>query len=275
MRVHAAICCTLVLFCQHSFSADIASSTAKVMLVAPLYITNNHFTSQLTLTNKGDHTTDALVTFDSLEGESFARTTLTVPARSSTTVDVSAPDMTMHRFAGLGSISVSGTAQTMEAITGYVAIASREAKEEFHVEEALQRSDGNLRPLQVGFVPAAFSVPLLAVHSLSDRPLPVSIACSDSKGGSYESQLSLPGRMTFLISACISTRTESRTYEQLLSGDTGPTRADSTIKIKLADAQAGAVSVWGFAVAKTADSTLQLVDIEFTEWDPVAEFLLD
>ena len=129
--------------------------------------------------------------------------------------------------------------------------------------------------LQVGFVPKSFSIPVVAIHSMSQLPQRISIVCSESGGSRYDSQLVLPARMTFLVNACISQRAESRTYEQLLNGDTDLNKEDSITKIKVADAQAGSVSVWGFAVARTAESNLQLVGIEFAEWDPIAEFLLD
>jgi|HubBroStandDraft_2_1064218.scaffolds.fasta_scaffold01628_3 hypothetical protein len=273
MSVRVAIYCTLFLLCRTSFSSDIAHSADRVTLVAPLYITNDHFMSQVTLTNTGDGTVETLVIFDSLEGEEVARKSMALPARSSMSIDLDSVPMTQHRFAPLGSISISAASPSENDLIGRVSIVSRTGTD--HIEETLQPADEKLRSLQVGFVPASFSVPLLAIHSMSELPQRISVICFESRRGSYESQLVLPGRMTFLVNACVSERSESRTYEQLLSGDAGAKKGDMTIKIKAADVQ-GAFSVWGFATAsKGAELGPQIVGIEFVEWDPGIEFLLE
>jgi hypothetical protein len=270
----AAVCCTLILLCPASFSSDIGSPRGKVALVAPLYIANDRFTSKLALMNKTDDAVAVFVTLDSLEGEETARRPTTLAPHSSISMDVGSIPMTEHRFAALGSISISVASPVEKALAGQVTIASRAGIPKIQIEEDLQPVDAYPVPLHVGFVPASFSVPVLAIHSLDQLPQRISVVCSDSRGGSYESQVVLPGHMTFLVNACISEKSERRTYEQVLSGDTGPRMGHMTIKIKATDLQR-AISVWGFATATIgAELGLQATSIEFVEWDPSIEFLL-
>ena len=273
-HVTFAAACYLFLLCPISSSSDVASSGIKVALVAPLYIANHSFSSILSLTNKADSTIAFFVTFDSLEGEETARSPTTLPPHSSITIDVDSVPKNQRLFAGLGSISILAASPAEEALAGRVTITSRAGMGKIHIEEDLQPVNERPGPLRVGFVSAPFSVPVLAVRSLSQLSQRMSIICSDSAGGSYESQLLLPAHTTFLLNACIRGKEESRTYRQLLSGDTGPMRGDATIEIKTADPQ-GAISVWGFAAANTgAESAPRVIGIEFTEWDTGLEFLL-
>ena len=243
-------------------------------MVAPLYIANDRFTSVLALTNKTDNMVEAFVTFESLEGEETARRPTTLAPRSSISVDVDSVPMTQHRFAALGSISILMASPVEKALIGHVTIVPRSGMEKINVEEDLQPVDAYLSPLRVGFVRASFSVPVLAIHSLSQLSQRILVICSDSANRSYESQLLLQAHMTLLLNACIRGRSEGRTYEQLLNGDTGPMRGGMTIKIKTESPQ-GAISIWAFAAANVRENPVpQLVGIEFAEWDPGLEFLL-
>jgi len=265
LHITAAICCTCAFFCPTSFSSDAASSGSRVVLVAPLYVSNDRFSSMLALANKTDNTVEVFVAFHSLEGDETARRPTTLAPHSSMSMDVDSVPMTQHRFATLGSISILMASPVGKALIGKLTIASRAGTGKIHIEEELQPVEVNSGPLRVGSVPASLSVPVLAIRSLNQLSQRISVICSDNAGMSYESHLLVPAHMTLLLNACIRGRSESRTYEQLLNGDTGPTRGDMTIKIKTADPQ-WTIAVWGFAAANVGvDSGLQLVGIEFAD----------
>lgn len=273
-KMVGAVCQSLISILLNSFSSDVANPRSRADLVAPLYISNDHFSSTLELASKADTAIEAFVTFDSLEGEEIARRPITLSPRSSIRIDVDDVPMARHRFPALGSLSISVLgASTDKALIGRVAIVSRVGRGKVHVEEDLQSSYAYSSPLRVGFVPTSFSIPVLAIHSSSQLPQDISVVCSDGAGVNYESQFLLPAHLTLLINACVHRRTETRTYQQLLSGDTGPMRPEATIRVKTAGLQS-ATSVWGFAASSSgAASAPQILGIEFTELDPGGEFL--
>lgn len=261
----AAVCHGIICLCPNLLSSDVATSRSNVALIAPLYVSNEHFFSTLTLTNKTDSIIGASVIFDSLEGEEIARRSIALAPRSSLSIRLDSISMSRHRFPALGSISVFSTRAPVEALSGRVTITSRTEGRKVQVEEDLQPVNPYPGPLHVGLVPASFSVPLLAIHSLGELSQRISVICFDRTDKSFESQLLLPPHMTLLLNACIRGRSESRSYEQLLRGDTGPMGGGMTVKVTTTDPK-GAISVWGFAAASNGeDSGPQLVGIEFAE----------
>jgi hypothetical protein len=271
----AATFFTLFVLCATSFSSEFGSPTGKTAFVAPLYITNDRFDSVLALTNEADNTVDVIVALHSLEGEEIGRSPARVAPRSSISVDVDSIPARQHRFPALGSILISVASPVEIPLIGNVTIRPRTGNEQIQVEEGLQDVDAYRGPLSVGFGPASYSVPVLAIKNLRQTPEPISLVCFDSKRGNYESHLMLPAQTTLLLNACTRGRHESRTYEQLLSGDTGPTGGDIIIKIRTGRAD-GKVAVWGFVTANTGEGlALQIAGIDFVEWDPSFEFLLE
>lgn len=260
---HGALYCILVLLCQGPSLSSGTIPKGAELLVAPLYISNAQLCSTVVLANKTDDTVHAVVVFDSLEGEETASHSISLAARSSLSMDLDSVAMVQHRFAGLGSITVVAS-PGVRGLVGKIIMTSRNA-DGIHVEEDLQEVDSDQGPLFAASVPAPFSAPVLALRSLGQVPQYISVTCFDSAGQSYESQLILPERTTFLINACISEREESRTYEQLLNGDIGLIKGTMTIKVRTKDAP-GQLAVWGFAAARmAADSRLHLIGIEFRQ----------
>jgi hypothetical protein len=279
-RGHARLCqastqglrvvfwCSLILVCGRLFSSEVPGDAHTLILVAPLYITDEQFASEIVITNTSDSSVHLLARLDSLEGEEVGQKQIALRAKSTVTINVDSIDMTEHRFPTLGTISIATTFSRIDTINAYLAIESRTASEGLHIKENFQAVEQKPRPHQVAFVPPSFSVPVLAVHNLSELPERVSIACSDTEGGSYESQLPLAAHMTFLVNACINGKSESRTYQQLLRGDIGPTKEAMTVHIKIPEGDGG-FSAWGFAVAKPArGSKSQVTSIEFVGWNP-------
>ena len=264
-----------VLLCFSLCAPGTAKPIGRLTLVAPLYVTNAEFMSVVTITNATQNPVSVLASFNSLEGEEVGRKLINVSQHSDASIDVDSVEMTERRFPALGSISLSATPASVGGITSHLTIASRRRAGRISVEENLQTVDDNLRPLRAAFISAALSAPVLAVHSLSELPQRVSINCSDAEGRTYQSQISLPPRMTFLVNACISRESEGRTYEQLLRGDT-PEWAKGAMNIQIkSGGPEGSIAVWGFARAgQTIGATLQIIGIEFVEWNPPIEVLL-
>jgi hypothetical protein len=256
----------VVLLGLHVFATENLKSPNDVELVAPLFITNTDFRSVLIIRNAADSPTRLLIRFDALEGEEVGHRLIMVSAHSSVDIDLDDVEMVKHQFGELGSVSLSVIAGRVDSISGYIEIASRNRDERVSVEENLQVV-GNRLPLpQTAFVPTPLSIPVLAIHSLGPLPQIVSINCSDAEGQVYESQLTLPARMTFLVNACISHKNEGRTYEQLLRGDSGHTKGALNIQISSGGLR-GSIAVWGFATtALSGGSTMQVASIEFVPW---------
>jgi hypothetical protein len=253
-----ALFCTTTLLCSGLSAAGSPQSKNEVRLVAPLYITSTDFMSVLTI-RSDDSTVRVLVRFDSLEGQEVGRRLVGLGPRSSADIDIDDVEMVEHRFPELGSISLWPMQAGTIAVTGYVKIASRKREGEMFVEENLQIEDDMLRPIHIAFVPSSLSVPVLAIHSLSKQPQNVSINCSDGEGLAYQSDMILPPGMTFLVNACTSRKSESRTYEQLLQGDSGEPKKAMNIQVR-----GGEIAVWGFATkGATALSKPQISSIEF------------
>jgi hypothetical protein len=211
--------------------------------------------------------------FNSLEGAETARQSLTLAAHSSARVDIDAVPKAPHRFSAVGSISIL-TDGDQAALNGEVEIVSRAETGEVSLKETLQPVNAYPGGFHLALVPGSLSVPVLAIHSLSNLSQPISIVCSDSAGLSFESGLLLPGNETLLVNACIRGRSASRTYAQLLTGDVGPMRPGTTIKVIALDPQ-GAISIWGFAATNAESlSGPRLTPVEFAEWSSGIEFLL-
>jgi len=213
-------------------------------LVVPLYITNAQCTSLLTIVNTGSAPIDAVVTFWGLEGAAVGAKALSLAPRSSTTVDVGDVEMVEHRFPALGSISILLPSPRADVVEGYLTITSREPGNPFSVRESLQTTTSGGR-LRVASVPDTFSVPVIAVHSLSDSPQTILLGCTDGRGQRYETRTALPAHTTFLLNVCIARRTEGRTYDQLLRGDAGLSKGAMRVEVKTEDGQGG-ISLWGF-----------------------------
>lgn len=263
-RIVIAVFPGLIFLCPDAFSSDLPPSRSGVVLIAPLYISNDQISSALDLCNGTDSRIEANVILDSLEGEEIARTTVTLAPRSTVHMDVGSIPMVRHRFPDLGSLSVAALALTDKAFTGELAIMSRAEAGKVNLVEHLQPlPDRYPGSFQVGVVPKSFSAPVIAVHSLSSLPQGISVTCSDDLGASYESQFRLPAHLTLLVNACVRGKSENRTYRELLSGDTGPMRPKSIIRI---GAEEG-ISVWGFAVSSSgAPAGLRVQGIEFKKW---------
>lgn len=263
-RIVIAVFPGLIFLCPDAFSSDLPPSRSGVVLIAPLYISNDQISSALDLCNGTDSRIEANVILDSLEGEEIARTTVTLAPRSTVHMDVGSIPMVRHRFPDLGSLSVAALALTDKAFTGELAIMSRAEAGKVNLVEHLQPlPDRYPGSFQVGVVPKSFSAPVIAVHSLSSLPQGISVTCSDDLGASYESQFRLPAHLTLLVNACVRGKSENRTYRELLSGDTGPMRPKSIIRI---GAEEG-ISVWGFAVSSSGTPAgLRVQGIEFKKW---------
>lgn len=258
----------VVLLCLSDPAPVISQISAGPDLVAPLFITNAEFTSVLVIRNTTDNPINVLVTFDSLAGEQVGHRRVDVSPRSNVGINVDDVEMTKHEFTELGSIALSVTKASVDGVSGYVKIASRNRDVGVSVEEPFQVVGDNLRRPQVAFVRNPLSVPVVAVHSLSALPQSVSITCSDAKGRIYRSEVTLPARMTFLLNACISHKSEGRTYEQLLRGDRGSIKGALDIQIKGGETNGG-IALWAFAsVATQGGLTFQIAAIEFAEWVP-------
>lgn len=243
-------------------------------LVAPLFITNAEFRSVLAIKNSADRPVRVLASFDSLEGEEVGQRLLDLGPSSTATIDVDSIEMVSHRFAAVGSVSIRTRTGRADGISAWLTIASRNSNGRLSMAEDFQIVDDKPRPVQVASIPAPFSVPVLAVHSLSTLPQSISVACSDAEGQSYQSQMTLPPGMTFLVNACISGKSEGRTYEDILRGDGVRTKGDMNIQIKGGEMQVG-VAVWGFSSAsEQAGSKLQIAGIEFRKWTPPTAVLV-
>lgn len=260
----AAVCLTVTMLCSVSFLSGTAHRETKVALVAPLFIASNEFVSSLTLKNNAAATVEAIVVFESLEGEETARKPLSLAANSTISLDINSVTMTPHRFASLGSISVLMADRYEGAVVGHVTITSRRTGT-IRVDENLQPVGRSGRLSNTAHVPASYSVPVVAVHSLGSSPQHITITCAEHGGRDYESQMVIPPQMTFLLNACIQGRGESRTYEQLLRGDTGRLRESATIRVGAVE-DPGGISAWGFAVRPaTATTDLKIIGIDFSD----------
>lgn len=235
-------------------------------LVAPLFISNADFRSVLTVRNPAATPILVLVAFYSLRGEEVGKTQLVVDTRAHLDLDVDDVQMAKHEFAEVGSIALSGMPDTGADFAASLKITSRNGDEQVTVEEQCETIEDEPRPFLTASVATSVSVPVLAVHSFDSWPQSIDITCLDAAGRTYESQMTLPPRMTFLVNACISHKGEGRTYWQLLQGDDGGAKGAVDIQIKSGD-PAGSIAAWGFASAsRQKGSALQIVGIEFGEW---------
>jgi hypothetical protein len=205
---------------------------------------------------------DLFVTFESLEAEHIGQRSVEIGPDATITLDVDGVEMASHRFGALGSITLTPNRTISHGIAAYLIIRSRNQDNEISMEERLQRvKDQNA--IQVASVPASFSVPVLAVHSTNSLPETVLVDCIDAHGESFQSQMTLPPGMTFLVNACIGHRSEGRTYEDILQGNGGETKGPMKIQVK-SDQGPGGVVVWGFASTReTTLSPSQTRGIEF------------
>jgi hypothetical protein len=259
-----ALCFFALLYFCVSLSAGPPSSRT-VELVAPLFITNADFMSLLTIRNNADSPTDICIWFHSLEGEEVGHRLLRIEGNSGVSIDLDGVDMVSHRFAALGSISLSASNPRVDGISARVTIASRNIDDRISVDENLRATDARLHSVEAAFVPGSQSVPVLAIHSLSTLPQGVVVDCSDGEGRAYQSEMTLPAGMTFLVNGCISKQSEGRTYEQILRADNGQMRTAMNIQVRSRASQGGIV-VWGFAGAgKMLGPRLRVEGIEFVE----------
>jgi hypothetical protein len=261
------LCSSIVLL----YVASFASGSLGATLVAPVYIEDERCTSSVSLANTSQMVLDPVIVFNSLEGQESARKKITLDPLSRVTVNVGDIPMGQRRFGTLGSISVMNI--SARDLTATLTIRCSGGNDHLLMEELQPLLPG--ATLQAGFLPELFSAPVIAIHSVGQFQQRISVQCIEENKRSYESQFTLPAGMTFLLNACITRQAESRTYAQLLTGSLGRELGDSTIKVKVLEPQNGAVSVWGFAVTKDSNLGLQLIPIEFTEWNSAIEFLLD
>jgi hypothetical protein len=253
----------LLYFCA-SLSAGPPSSRT-VELVAPLFIINADFMSLLTIRNNAGSPTDICLRFHSLEGEEVGHRLLRIECNSGVSIDLDGVDMVSHRFAALGSISLSASNSRIDGISARVTIASRNIDDRISVDENFRATDARLHSLEAAFVPDSHSVPVLAVYSLSTLPQGVVVDCWDGEGRTYQSEMTLPAGMTFLVNGCISKQSEGRTYDQVLRADNGQMRTAMNIQVRSRASQGGIV-VWGFAGAgKMFGPRLRVEGIEFVE----------
>ena len=274
-KVWLYLACVLFTFllCLCISAAEGNRSARKITFVAPLYITNAEFKSILVIRNSADSPVTLRLSFDSLEGAEVSHRLLLLSPHSSVSIDVDSVEMAGHRFAGLGSISLAATSETFDGIAARLSIESRNRDDRLRIEENLQPVDDKPHPLQIAFVSAPSSVPVLAIHSLNIVPQSIVVDCSDGEGQRYQSQMTLPPGMTFLVNACISRKSESRSYEDVLRGDGGGTKVAMNIRVK-ADERTGGIAVWGFvSTGKIPGSTLKIEGIEFVERTPVSAAL--
>ena len=221
--------------------------SANAALIGPLYITNAEFTSVLTLRNRSANIVTLALALKSLEAEDIGGSSISVPSHSELSVQVDEIETKPHLFSTLGSIHLSTSLGSLSTLVAYITIMPRSNNSGPSLREDLQPT-GQLSSVLTGFVPASFSVPIIAVHSLSERSQQLLIECLVADGGSYESEISLPAGMTLLVNACVSRRSESRSYMQLLAGEGGLAMPATTVHIK-SDVQGPRISAWGFATA--------------------------
>ena len=256
----------MISFCLTFFVASLqpyfGSGPVRVAsLTAPFYVNNAEFKSVLFVRNDTASSVDMRVTFESLEAEKIGQKAVELDPYAGISIDVDSVEMAPHRFAALGSITLMPEGTTSFGITAHVTITSRNPGNAISLEEKLQHENQNT--VQVGSLPSSFSVPVLAIHSTSRLPERILVDCTGAHGESFESQMTLPPGMTFLVNGCIGHRSEGHTYEDILRGNGGRTKGPMEIQVK-SDQGSGGVVVWGFAsTSETARSSFQTIGIEF------------
>jgi hypothetical protein len=239
--------------------SDTSAPTNQValepLLIAPLFITNARFSSVLTLRNGGHVSMEVVLLLTSLEGKVVAQRQVQLPAVSSKEIALDDVEMASHRFDSLGSLTVSGALR--DAVEGYVTIQARSA--DLQLEEKLVAVTAT-RGSKVANLGPSSSVPVVAIRSLSPRSQPVTIECTAGNGEYYESSLTLPSNMTFLLNPCIARRADARRYDQILGGDLGLDRGPASILVR-----GDNIAAWGFASSIPAQTRAQrdLRQIEF------------
>jgi len=128
-------------------------SSRTVELVAPLFITDADFMSLLTIRNNASSPTDICLRFHSLEGEEVGHRLLHIEGNSGISIDLDGVDMVSHRFAALGSISLSASNSRIDGISAHVTIASRNIDDRISVDENFRATDARLHCLEAAFVP--------------------------------------------------------------------------------------------------------------------------
>jgi hypothetical protein len=113
-------------------------SAREIKLVAPLYITNAQVKSVLMVGNPTDNAVAVRASFISLEGEEVGYRLLRLPPHSSVSIDVDSVAMGEHRFATLGSVSLTATSMGFDDPTAHLTIESRNNEDRLSVEEKLQ-----------------------------------------------------------------------------------------------------------------------------------------
>jgi hypothetical protein len=238
---------------------------AVSILVAPLFITSAEFASVVTINNLAASPVAVTATFKALEGEAVAAKEFELGAHSSATLNVDNVKMVEHRFSTLGSVALSAT-DGVSKIAASVEIRSRDVDESVSILEKFEIVKPDSSPTKTAFVSAGMSIPLLALHNEDDLPQAISIDCSEGYARTYQSQLVLPAGMTFLVNACITGRSESRSYKEILQGDGGSGKGALVIRVTT-DGAGDGIAVWGFSSAK-AGTALRVASIEFSNATP-------
>ena len=229
----------------------------KTELVASFCITNPQFTSSLTLSNHTGKNVSAIVHRNSLPGEEVGRTTLKIPAHRTVTISLDSLYSPGHEFGTVGPVFVSVKKSFRNRIDGELVITSRE-NSRLRVTQPLQRWGSTSGTSLQARIPASLSVPVLATLNAAPVSQHVSLLCTEEGGQHYESDFNIPANLTFLANACITGRSQSRKYDQLLSGDPGPLRKSSVVDVK--SQIPGSLYVWGFS----AEAQTGVVGIEFS-----------
>jgi len=233
-------------------------------LIAPLFVNNGEVRSVLVISNTGDVAVEILARFESLEGEESGYQKLHLEPRSSRRIAVDGVEMAVHRFMDVGSITLVADRVGTQGISAHIAFISRYDDQQILAEEAVGHLTGQLSSVRIARVAESVSVPVLAIRSLSAQPQLVSVDCSDSEGKAYQSQMTLPPKMTFLVSVCIRGRGEGRTYREILAGDYGEVKGPMDIRVNSGSLD-HAIAVWGLAGLRVRERKPQIVAIEFKD----------
>jgi len=241
-----------------------------VSLVAPFFINNSEFKSAITVSNRTGTIVDTNLLFKSLEAEEVGHASLELRPYSSVVVDLDSIAMRMHRFGDLGSVYLTTNGAGADNRVAHVTITSTARGTDLHIEEKFQPVRTKPRVVQVASA-AFFSTPVLAIHSSTRFSQTVIIDCITSQRKSYESEMTLPPGMTFLVNACINHRAESRSYLDILRGKGREnTKEPMSVRVKVVE-DSGSIAVWGLA---SAGPTAPLIarGIDFGESEVGLEF---
>jgi hypothetical protein len=243
-------------------SKPVNSKTATATLVAPFSISNAQFTSSISLTNHSSKRLTVVVQLLSLLGEDVGHTTLSIDRHAMATISRDSLYSRGREFGTLGPIVVSVEKGCRLCVRGEVTIAARQSSR-VNLNEPFQlQSDLSSTTLKTTVLPS-LSVPVLAVMNLAPVPQRVSLECTEGGGEHYESDFSLPAKLTFLVNACIKNKSQSHRYDKVLNGDSGPTRKAESIQVM--GQIPASLCVWGFAASDGAPAREKhLIGIEFS-----------